>query len=64
MPGPETIRIHGLRREDLVGAPPLREMLDELLEALAGRALVAHVARSRSGSCAGAATAGFRSETR
>ncbi|MET0824147.1 MAG: 3'-5' exonuclease [Solirubrobacterales bacterium] len=44
MPGPETIRIHGLRREDLVGAPPLSEMLHELLVALAGRALVAHVA--------------------
>jgi DNA polymerase-3 subunit epsilon len=44
MPGPDSIRIHGLRGEDLVGAPPLSEVLDELLVALAGRALVAHVA--------------------
>ncbi len=44
MPGPETIRIHGLRRADLVVAPPLDRVLDELLTALAGRVLVAHVA--------------------
>ena len=44
MPGPEAIRIHGLRREDLVGAPALSEVLGELLGALAGRAMVAHVA--------------------
>ena len=44
MPGPETIRIHGLRESDLAHAPPLSELLDELLEALTGRALVAHVA--------------------
>ena len=53
MPGPETIRIHGLRREDLVGAPPLSEMLDELLVALAGRRSSPTSRRSRSGSCAG-----------
>ena len=47
MPGPETIRIHGLRSEDLAGAPPLSEVIDELLVALAGRALVAHVADAR-----------------
>ncbi len=44
MPEWDTIRIHGLREADLVEAPPLEEVLDELLEALAGRALVAHVA--------------------
>jgi DNA polymerase-3 subunit epsilon len=44
MPGPDSIRIHGLRSEDLVGAPPMSEVLGELLGALAGRALVAHVA--------------------
>jgi DNA polymerase-3 subunit epsilon len=44
MPGPDSIRIHGLREEDLVGAPPLSAVLDQLLAALAGRVLVAHVA--------------------
>ena len=44
MPGADTIRIHGLRSEDLAGAPPLSEVIDELLDALTGRALVAHVA--------------------
>ena len=44
MPGPDSIRIHGLRAEDLVGAPPLSAVVDELLVALAGRVLVAHVA--------------------
>jgi DNA polymerase III subunit epsilon len=44
MPGSDTIRIHGLREADLVGAPPLEDLLDRLLAALAGRALVAHVA--------------------
>jgi DNA polymerase-3 subunit epsilon len=44
MPPPETIRIHGLRPADLVNAPPLDEVLDLILEALAGRVLVAHVA--------------------
>jgi DNA polymerase-3 subunit epsilon len=44
MPDADTIVIHGLRREDLADAPPLSEVLDELLEALTGRALVAHVA--------------------
>lgn len=44
MPGPDSIRIHGLRREDLAAAPPLSEVLGELLLALSGRALVAHVA--------------------
>jgi DNA polymerase III subunit epsilon len=44
MPEAETIRIHGLRRSDLAGAPILSEVFDVLLEALTGTALVAHVA--------------------
>ena len=44
MPDGETIRIHGLRSSDLVHAPPLSAVLDGLLEALTGKALVAHVA--------------------
>jgi DNA polymerase-3 subunit epsilon len=44
MPGGETIRIHGLLESDLADAPPLSEALDGLLEAITGRALVAHVA--------------------
>jgi DNA polymerase III subunit epsilon len=44
MPEAETIRIHGLRSEDLAAAPKLDEVIDELLEAIAERALVAHVA--------------------
>ena len=44
MPSPEAIRIHGLRPADLEDAPALAEVLDELLAALDGRILVAHVA--------------------
>ena len=44
MPGADTIRIHGLLESDLAEAPPLSEALDGLLEAITGRALVAHVA--------------------
>jgi DNA polymerase-3 subunit epsilon len=44
MPNAETIPIHGLRSSDLIGAPTLSKALDGLLEALAGRVLVAHVA--------------------
>jgi DNA polymerase-3 subunit epsilon len=44
MPTSETIRIHGLREADLADAPRLEEVLDRLLPALAGRALVGHVA--------------------
>jgi DNA polymerase-3 subunit epsilon len=44
MPDGESIRIHGLRRSDLVDAPPLSAVLDELLDALTGKVLVAHVA--------------------
>ena len=44
MPGADSIRIHGLRKEDLIGAPAMAEVIDELLVALTGRVLVAHVA--------------------
>ena len=44
MPDPNTIRIHGLRESDLAAAPPLDRVIDDLLEALTGRALVAHAA--------------------
>jgi DNA polymerase-3 subunit epsilon len=44
MPESETIVVHGLRSEDLVDSPPLAELLDELIEAITGAALVAHVA--------------------
>jgi DNA polymerase III subunit epsilon len=44
MPGPETMRIHGLRPIDLADAAPLAEVLDVVLEALTGRVMVAHVA--------------------
>jgi DNA polymerase-3 subunit epsilon len=49
MPEAETIRIHGLRSSDLVGAPTLADVLDGLLEALTGTALVAHVASVEKG---------------
>src|SRR5947207_1448345 len=44
MPDADTIRIHGLREADLSDAPPLSEMLEGLLQALTGRAILAHVA--------------------
>ena len=44
MPDAESIRIHGLREADLEDAPPLRDRLDGLLEAITGRPIVAHVA--------------------
>jgi DNA polymerase III subunit epsilon len=44
MPDWDTIRIHGLREADLEEAEPLEEVLDALIEGLAGRVLVAHVA--------------------
>jgi DNA polymerase III subunit epsilon len=44
MPDAESIRIHGLREAELADAAPLTEQLDTLLEALTGRAIVAHVA--------------------
>lgn len=49
MPSSDTIRIHGLREADLIDAPPLEDVLDRLLAALAGRALVAHVATIEQG---------------
>jgi DNA polymerase-3 subunit epsilon len=49
MPDWDTIRIHGLREVDLEDAPALDESLDQLLEALTGRALVAHVAAIETG---------------
>jgi DNA polymerase-3 subunit epsilon len=49
MPDAESIRIHGLREADLVDAAPLSEHLDGLLEALNGRAIVAHVAKVERG---------------
>jgi DNA polymerase-3 subunit epsilon len=45
MPAAETIRVHGLRPADLTEAPSLDEALPSILEALAGRVLVAHPAR-------------------
>ncbi len=44
MPDAETIRIHGLRPDDLADAPPLSEVLELVLESIAGRVLVAHAA--------------------
>ena len=49
MPGPETIRIHGLREADLRDAPPLNEALEVMLEAITGRVLVAHYAAIETG---------------
>ena len=44
MPGPDTMRIHGLRPADLETAPTLQQALDRMLDALSGRTMVAHVA--------------------
>ena len=49
MPEAESIRIHGLRETDLADAPPLEEAIARMLQALAGKALVAHVAAVESG---------------
>jgi DNA polymerase-3 subunit epsilon len=54
MPDAQAIRIHGLRSSDLVAAPALSEVLDGLLEALTGKALVAHVASIEAGFLAAA----------
>jgi DNA polymerase-3 subunit epsilon len=40
-----SIRIHGLRTDDLADAPPLGQAIEPLLAAMTGRSLVAHVAR-------------------
>lgn len=42
--GGNSIRIHGLMRAELALAPPLEEVLPAILERLAGRSLVVHVA--------------------
>ena len=44
MPDGDSIRIHGLRPADLEHAPPFDEALDELLAAITGRVVIAHVA--------------------
>ncbi|HEX3292806.1 MAG TPA: exonuclease domain-containing protein [Solirubrobacterales bacterium] len=44
MPDWDTVRIHGLREVDLEKAAPLDEVIDDLLEPLTGRPIVAHVA--------------------
>jgi DNA polymerase-3 subunit epsilon len=54
MPDAQTIRIHGLRSIDLVDAPTLSDVLDGLLEALTGKAVVAHVAAVERGFLASA----------
>jgi DNA polymerase-3 subunit epsilon len=41
---PQTIVVHGIRPSDVVQAPALEDVAGELVEALAGRILVAHVA--------------------
>jgi DNA polymerase-3 subunit epsilon len=56
MPGADTIRIHGLREVDLEEARPLSEVLDDLLAALRGRALVAHVPAIETGFLSAALT--------
>lgn len=43
-PPDAAVRIHGIRPADLEHAPPLDAVLDELLDALSGRLLVAHAA--------------------
>ncbi len=40
--GEAAVRVHSIRRADLEAAPPLREALEPLLVALAGRILVVH----------------------
>ncbi|MGQ9547967.1 MAG: 3'-5' exonuclease [Roseiflexus sp.] len=41
---PEAIRVHGLLPQDVEHAPPLAEVIPELLRRLTGRVLVVHVA--------------------
>ena len=41
---PESIVVHGIRPDDVADAPELADVGGELVEALAGRALVAHAA--------------------
>jgi DNA polymerase-3 subunit epsilon len=49
MPDWDTVRIHGLREVDLEEAAPLDEVIDDLLEPLTGRPIVAHVAEVERG---------------
>jgi DNA polymerase-3 subunit epsilon len=42
--GEESIRVHGIRAADLAHAPPLAEAIETLLDTIAGRILVVHVA--------------------
>ena len=44
MPEAATIRIHGLRAADLVGAPALADAIEPIIESLTGRVVVAHSA--------------------
>jgi DNA polymerase III subunit epsilon len=41
---PESIVVHGIRPDDVAGAPELETVADELVEAIADRTLVAHAA--------------------
>jgi DNA polymerase-3 subunit epsilon len=49
LPEAETIVIHGLRSDDLADAPPLDMVIGEVIDAITGRALVAHVASIEKG---------------
>jgi DNA polymerase-3 subunit epsilon len=40
----ESIRVHGIRPDELVDAPPLGDVVDELVDAIGDRVLVAHAA--------------------
>jgi DNA polymerase-3 subunit epsilon len=43
-PPPESIRVHGIRPDELRDAPRLEEVVDELVDAIGTRVLVAHAA--------------------
>ena len=43
-PSPASVEVHGIRPADLESAPAMDAVVDELLEALTGRRLVAHAA--------------------
>ena len=62
MPPAETIRIHGLFESDLEKAPPLAEAIGELIEAIDGTVVVAHVAGVERGFLGAALGAEFRNE--
>ena len=49
MPRRDSIVIHGLRSAELEDAPSLEDALDRLVEALSGKAMVAHVAAIEEG---------------